>query len=100
MCLFSQHKNFTTQTITVILFGTNDPKPPFESFGAATIVEAGGNFFCLIVDGELTQLLWQQKIGVGKVNRLFLTHLHSNPIAGIPGLWVACKSIVKGLRFS
>lgn len=32
--------------------------------------------------------MWQQKIGVGKVNQLFLTHLHSDHIVGIPDLWL------------
>jgi ribonuclease Z len=47
------------QTIKVTLLGTGTPLPSIERFGPATLIEA---------------------IQLGKVNRLFLTHLHSDQI--------------------
>lgn len=86
--LFNFHKQGLSQTITVTLLGTGAPLPSIERFGAATLVEAGGNYFLFDCGRGVTQRLWQQKIGVGKVNRLFLTHLHSDHIVGIPDFWL------------
>jgi ribonuclease Z len=59
-----------------------------ERFGAATLVEAGGNYFLFDCGRGATQRLWQQKIPPAKVNNLFLTHLHSDHTVGIPDLWL------------
>ena len=78
----------SAQTITVTLLGTGAPQPTIDRFGAATLVEAGGRYFLFDCGRGTTQRLWQQKIGAGKVNHLFLTHLHSDHIIGIPDLWL------------
>lgn len=76
------------QTIRVTLLGTGVPLPSIERFGAATLVEAGGTYFLFDCGRGATQRLWQQKIEIGKVNNLFLTHLHSDHVVGIPDLWL------------
>jgi ribonuclease Z len=86
--LFSFHAQVLSQEIKVTLLGTGAPQPSIERFGAATLVEAGGNYFLFDCGRGVTQRLWQQKIGVGKVNRLFLTHLHSDHVVGIPDFWL------------
>jgi ribonuclease Z len=78
----------SSQTIRVTLLGTGAPLPSIDRFGAATLVEAGGNYFLFDCGRGVTQRLWQQKIAIGKVNRLFLTHLHSDHIVGIPDFWL------------
>ncbi|MEJ8819279.1 MBL fold metallo-hydrolase [Lacibacter sp. H407] len=78
----------SAQTITVTLLGTGAPQPTIDRFGAATLVEAGGRYFLFDCGRGVTQRLWQKKIGAGKVNYLFLTHLHSDHIVGIPDLWL------------
>ena len=86
--LFSFPILLSSQAIKVTLLGTGAPQPSIERFGAATLVEAGGTYFLFDCGRGATQRLWQQGIGVGKVNRLFLTHLHSDHIVGIPDLWL------------
>ena len=76
------------QSIKVTLLGTGVPQPSIERFGAATLVEAGNNFFLFDCGRGVTQRLWQQKIPLSKVNRLFLTHLHSDHTVGIADLWL------------
>ena len=80
--------NSSAQTIKITLLGTGAPQPSLDRFGAATLVEAGGNYFLFDCGRGVTQRLWQQKLGAGKINRLFLTHLHSDHIVGIPDLWL------------
>ena len=88
LCIFSLQITSSAQTIRVTLLGTGTPQPSIERFGASTLVEAGGNYFLFDCGRGATQRLWQQKIQIGKVNHLFLTHLHSDHIVGIPDLWL------------
>ena len=88
VCLISLQMQVSSQVIKVTLLGTGAPQPSIERFGAATLVEAGGTYFLFDCGRGVTQRLWQQKIGVGKVNRLFLTHLHSDHVVGVPDLWL------------
>jgi ribonuclease Z len=68
--------------------GTGVPQPTIDRFGPSTLVEAGGQYFLFDCGRGVTQRLWQQKVELGKVNRLFLTHLHSDHTVGIPDLWL------------
>jgi ribonuclease Z len=47
-----------------------------------------GQYFLFDCGRGVSQRLWQKKIPLGKVNRLFLTHLHSDHIVGIPDFWL------------
>lgn len=70
------------------MLGTGVPQPSIDRFGPSTLVEAGGQYFLFDCGRGATQRLWQQKVELGKVNRLFLTHLHSDHTVGIPDLWL------------
>src|SRR5687768_6942021 len=86
--VFSIQVNLLAQTIKVTLLGTGTPLPSLERFGASTLVEAGGSYFLFDCGRGVTQRLWQQKVQIGKVNNLFLTHLHSDHTVGIPDVWL------------
>jgi ribonuclease Z len=89
LCIFSLHQNLSAQVIKITLLGTGVPLPSTERFGAATLIEAGGEYFLFDCGRGATQRLWQQKIQAGKVNHLFLTHLHSDHTTGIPDLFLS-----------
>lgn len=76
------------QVIKVTLLGTGVPLPSIDRFGPATLVEANNRFFLFDCGRGVSQRLWQQKIGLGKINNLFLTHLHSDHTVGIADLWL------------
>lgn len=86
--LFSLATTSFAQPIRVTLLGTGTPQPSLERFGPSTLVEAGGDFFLFDCGRGAAQRLWQQKIAIGKVNKLFLTHLHSDHVVGIPDVWL------------
>jgi ribonuclease Z len=88
VCLLFLNIKMSAQIIKVTLLGTGTPQPSIERFGASTLVEAGGNYFLFDCGRGASQRLWQQKIQIGKVNKLFLTHLHSDHVVGIPDLWL------------
>ncbi|HEY1111954.1 MAG TPA: MBL fold metallo-hydrolase [Chitinophagaceae bacterium] len=76
------------QSIKVTLLGTGGPVPSIERFGPSTLVEAGGQKFLFDCGRGAGQRLWQLKTRLGAVNHLFLTHLHSDHVVGIPDLWL------------
>jgi ribonuclease Z len=78
----------SAQTMKVALLGTGAPVPSIERFGPATLVEAGGQKFLFDCGRGAAQRIWQLKIPLGDVNKLFITHLHSDHTVGIPDFWL------------
>jgi len=75
----------------VTLLGTGTPLPKLDRFGAATLVEAGGSKF-LFDAGRGVAIRIRQAKGrrrpFANIDKLFLTHLHSDHVVGIPDLWL------------
>ncbi|TAK09984.1 MBL fold metallo-hydrolase [bacterium] len=70
----------------VTLLGTGAPPPVLDRFGPSTLVEVGGERFLFDAGRGALQRLYQLKIRFADV--LFLTHLHSDHVVGIPDLWL------------
>ena len=68
----------------VTLLGTGTPPPLMTQFGPATLVEVGGKTLLFDAGRGATQRMWQIKVPFGKLDQLFLTHLHSDHVVGIP----------------
>ena len=75
-------------SIKITLLGTGAPVPSIERFGPSILVEAGGQKLLFDCGRGAAQRLWQLKIPLGKIDALFLTHLHSDHIVGIPDVWL------------
>lgn len=76
------------QELKVTLLGTGAPVPSIERFGPSILIEAGNQKLLFDCGRGASQRLWQLKIPLGQVNKLFLTHLHSDHVVGIPDLWL------------
>jgi len=76
------------QRLKVTLLGTGGPRPSIERFGPATLVEADGRRFLFDAGRGVSQRLWQLSIPLGEINGVFLTHLHSDHVVGLPDLWL------------
>jgi ribonuclease Z len=74
--------------VEVILLGTGTPRPSIERFGAATLVNAGGQYFLFDAGRGATIRLQQAGISSNRVDKVFLTHLHSDHISGLDDLWI------------
>jgi ribonuclease Z len=74
--------------LTVTLLGTGNPRPSIERFGPAILVEAGGRK--LLFDGGrgASTRLAQAGISLSSIDAVFLTHLHSDHVVGLPDLWL------------
>ena len=76
-----------TPRLKLTLLGTGGPAPRVERFGPSTLVQAGDKLFLFDCGWGAAQRLFQ----LGKlrdINALFLTHLHSDHVVGIPDLWL------------
>ena len=74
--------------IKVTLIGTGTPLPIMERFGPSILVQAGSETLLFDAGRGCLQRLHQLKVSYDKIDGLFLTHLHSDHIVGIPDLWL------------
>lgn len=76
------------QDLKVTLLGTGSPQPRLDRFGPSILVEAGQKKLLFDCGRGATQRIEQVKIPFTEIDALFLTHLHSDHVVGIPDLWL------------
>ena len=76
------------QNLKVTLLGTGSPGPRMDRFGPSILVEARKQKLLFDCGRGATQRLEQNKVPFAEVDALFLTHLHSDHVVGIPDLWL------------
>ncbi len=76
------------EPLRVTLLGTGGPTPRVERFGPSMLVEAGSEKLLFDCGRGTTQRLFQLHIALAEISALFLTHLHSDHVVGIPDLWL------------
>jgi len=76
------------ESLRITLLGTGTPAPVTDRFGPSTLVEAGGEKFLFDAGRGALQRLFQLKIPFSEVSGLFLTHLHSDHVVGLPDMWL------------
>lgn len=81
---FAQTTDFVVTTL-----GTGTPTPVLDRMGAATLVEVAGKR--LLFDAGRGVLIQLNRAGVpaGSLDGLFLTHLHSDHVNGLPDLFLS-----------
>jgi ribonuclease Z len=74
--------------IAVHLLGTGAPIPRMDRFGPATLISIAGKRLLFDAGRGVSQRLWQLGIPLGSIDAVFLTHLHSDHLVGLPDLWL------------
>ncbi|MED1794923.1 MBL fold metallo-hydrolase [Brevibacillus nitrificans] len=82
----------------VTLLGTGSPLLSMERFGPATLVEAGSEQLLFDAGRGAALRLNQLSIMPGEIDKLFLTHLHSDHTIGIPDVWLTGSLPTAGKR--
>lgn len=72
----------------VTLLGTGSPAPVMNRFGPGVLIQVGGKNLLIDSGRGTTQRLWQAGLKLGQVDAVFLTHLHSDHVVGLPDLWL------------
>jgi ribonuclease Z len=72
----------------VTLLGTGSPIPLIDRFGPSTLVEAGGEKLLFDCGRGVPIRLWQLHLSLSSVSAVFLTHLHSDHVSGLPDFWL------------
>ena len=74
----------------VTLLGTGNPRPSIDRFGPSTLVEAGSTRLLFDCGRGATQRLFQIDGAalLRDIDAVFLTHLHSDHVVGLPDLWL------------
>jgi ribonuclease Z len=85
---FSSYTDAQSNLLKVTLLGTGAPVPSIDRFGPSILVEAGDQKLLFDCGSGAAQRIWQMRIPLGQVNALFLTHLHSDHVVGIPDVWL------------
>jgi len=78
-----------TGNITVTILGSGTPTASATQAGPAILVQAGGrNFLFDCGRGCTTRLMQYDPALLTKIDAVFLTHLHSDHVTGLPDLWL------------
>ena len=75
-------------TIKVTILGSGYVEPLADKYGASILVEAGGESLLFDAGRGSTIRLNQLAVKFSLIDKLFLTHLHSDHIVGIPDLYL------------
>ncbi len=81
--LFAQNTPADTR---VILLGTGTPNPEPDRMGPSVAVVSGERAYLVDCGPGVVRRAAQAGIGMQKLTRLFVTHLHSDHTAGYPDL--------------
>lgn len=77
--------------LRVTLLGTGTPTPESSRAGPATLVEAGGQTLLFDVGRGAVVRLAQLAIPLSKIDAVFITHLHSDHVLGLPDLQLSMR---------
>ena len=85
----AQSKEAAKSDITVTLLGTGaGPNPNPKRFGPSILVQAGGQTLLFDCGRGASIRLAQLGVLLGQVRNVFLTHLHSDHVIGLPDLYL------------
>jgi len=82
----------------VTLLGTGTPILNIHRFGMSTLVEAGGQRLLFDAGRGVAMRLHQAQVLLRDITTLFLTHLHSDHLTGLPDLYATAPLAIGGRR--
>ncbi len=83
----------TNDYLTVTLLGTSSPKTLIDRFGPSILLQSGDDSLLFDYGRGASQRLLQHGARSSTIHWLFLAHLHSDHVVGIPDVW-----LISGIR--
>jgi ribonuclease Z len=77
------------QEMRVTLLGTGTPILNIDRFGMSTLVEANGQTLLFDVGRGATMRLHQSKVPLRDIDAVFITHMHSDHLTGLPDIYAS-----------
>jgi len=74
--------------LAVYLIGTGGPELTPDRQGPATLIEVDGQYLLFDVGKGALDGIYSARLPPREVTKIFLTHLHSDHIEGLPSLWI------------
>ena len=87
-----------SEDMKVTLLGTGTPILNINRFGMSTLVEAGGQKLLFDAGRGAAMRLHQAKVPLREVTAIFITHLHSDHLTGIPDIYATAPLLPPGRR--
>jgi ribonuclease Z len=87
-CLGSPVSADEKGTVHVHLIGTGGPEMTPSREGMSTLIEAAGQTLLFDAGRGALQNIYLSRIDPRGVTKIFLTHLHSDHIEGLPAIWM------------
>jgi ribonuclease Z len=81
------------QEIKVTLLGTGTPIVNINRFGMSTLVEAGNQKLLFDAGRGVVLRLQQKGTSIRDINAIFVTHLHSDHLTGLPDLYATAELV-------
>jgi len=88
LCLVAPAAAQTGGAVQVHLIGTGGPELTPTREGMSTLIEANGQTLIFDVGRGALQNIYLSRIDPRSVTKVFLTHLHSDHIEGLPAIWM------------
>ena len=74
------------EVMRVTILGSGTPRPDINRFSQSILIEVGEEKLLFDVGRGATIRLSQAQVNIGDINKVFLTHLHSDHTLGLPDL--------------
>ena len=97
LALMSSASVAWAEDMKVTLLGTGTPILNINRFGMSTLVEAGGLRLLFDAGRGAAMRLHQAKLPLREITAIFVTHLHSDHITGIPDIYATAPLIPPGV---
>lgn len=74
--------------LRLYLLGTGGPELTPQRLGPSTVIEVNGQLLLFDVGRGAMQRMYESRLKITAITRVFFTHLHSDHIVGLPDLWI------------
>lgn len=96
LALMSSASGAGAEDMKVTLLGTGTPILNINRFGMSTLMDAGGLKLLFDAGRGAAMRLHQSKVPLREITAIFITHLHSDHLTGLPDIYATAPLIPPG----